>query len=201
MKREPGEWTPSDIQAVLTQSPWARRVNPELSVTWLRSKEKGGARGPAGSDGLRDTRSLTEFSVLVRWESALPVRLARNGPSASKSNPPDYVLSLTRIPAEFIEAGLGAAQNHDEISSQEWIAAEMKRTSMLQLEGKAPIAAVRAAWTRSDFEPSLMLTFPRSGRPIDVQDTAVTLESEAGPLALKVSFPLGRMVYRGKLEL
>ena len=67
----PAEWTPEDIHAILNQSPWSREVDLELDPAWAPR-----ARARAKSTR-RDNRLQTEFRVLVRWESGLPVRLRR----------------------------------------------------------------------------------------------------------------------------
>src|ERR1039457_1074345 len=66
MSTHPEEWTPADIQAVLNRSSWVKGVYPELSPAWLHSREKGGKR-IAAAEGIRDKRTLTEFTVLVGW--------------------------------------------------------------------------------------------------------------------------------------
>src|ERR1035438_7178256 len=76
VRKNPAEWDPQDIQTILTKSSWVKSVSPELSPVWLRANQKSGKPVPA-AEGIRDKRILTEFSVLVRWESGLPVRLAR----------------------------------------------------------------------------------------------------------------------------
>src|ERR1035437_2722511 len=85
MGTDPAQWVPADILANLNRSSWVKGVNPELSPAWLRSVEKSGKR-VAAAEGVRDKRTLTEFTVLVRWESGLPVRLARK--CNSRPTPP-----------------------------------------------------------------------------------------------------------------
>jgi len=192
MSTHPEEWTPADIQAILNRSSWVKGVYPELSPAWLHSLEKGGKRIVA-AEGIRDKRTLTEFTVLVRWESGLPVRLARK----SANLPEHYVLSVSRIPLDFIAAMAGTGQPKD----REALGRQMLQTSSLQWGSIAPIPADQAAWTESDFEPRITISFPRGAQPPKASDRAVTFASQIGYLLLRVSFPLRKMIYRGKLEL
>jgi hypothetical protein len=192
MSTHPEEWTPADIQAILNRSSWVKGVYPELSPAWLHSREKGGKRIVA-AEGIRDKRTLTEFTVLVRWESGLPVRLARK----SADFPAHNVLSISRIPLAFMAAMAGGAQPKD----REALCRQMLETSSLQWGGKAAIPAEHAAWTEADFEPRVVISFPRGAQPLEASDGAVTFASQMGYLLLRVSFPLRKMVYRGKLEL
>src|ERR1035441_2090968 len=96
MSTHPEEWTPEDVQAILNRSSWVKGVNPELSPAWLRSLEKSGKR-VAVAEGVRDKRTLTEFTVLVRWESGLPVRLARKSTSAPEYAAAHYVLRASSL--------------------------------------------------------------------------------------------------------
>ena len=196
MGTDPAQWVPADIQAILNRSSWVKGVNPELSPAWLRSLEKSGKRAGA-AEGVRDKRTLTEFTVVVRWESGLPVRLARKSTSVPEYAAAHYVLSVSRMPIAFMAAMAGGAQAKDRLA----LAQQMLQSSSLQWGGKAPIPADHAEWTESDFEPRIMISFPQGSQPLESSDGVVTFVSQMGFLLLRVSFPLRRMVYRGKLEL
>ena len=196
MGTDPAQWVPADILAILNRSSWVKGVNPELSPAWLRSLEKGGKR-VAAAEGVRDKRTLTEFTVVVRWESGLPVRLARNITKVPAYAAAHYVLSVSRMPMAFMAAMEDGAQAKDRGP----IARQMLESSSLQREGQAPIPADHTEWTESDFEARIMISFPRDRQPVEPSDGVVTFVSQMGFLLLRVSFPLRRMVYRGKLEL
>jgi hypothetical protein len=196
MGTDPAQWVPADILAILNRSSWVKGVNPELSPAWLRSVEKSGKR-VAAAEGVRDKRTLTEFTVLVRWESGLPVRLARKSTSVPEYAAAHYVLSVSRMPIAFMAAMVGGAQAKD----REALAQQMLQSSSLQWGGKASIPADHAEWTESDFEPRIMISFPQGSQPLESSDGVVTFVSQMGFLLLRVSFPLRKMVYRGKLEL
>jgi hypothetical protein len=196
MEKNPTEWEPADIQAILSRSSWVKGVNPELSPAWLRSVEKSGKR-VAAAEGVRDKRTLTEFTVVVRWESGLPVRLARKTTSVPEYAAAHYVLSVSRMPIAFMAAMAGGEQAKDRLA----LAKQMLQSSSLQWGGKTPVPADRAEWAESDFEPRVMISFPQGSQPLQSSDGVVTFVSQTGFLLLRASFPLKKMVYRGKLEL
>jgi hypothetical protein len=200
MRKDIAQWDPADVQAVLTKSSWVKGVNPELSPVWLRANEKSGKR-VAAAEGIRDKRVLTEFNLLIRWESGLPVRLARKGVPLPEFTAGHYALSVSRIPTSFIAATLGGPQAGNAPPDNAKIARQMLQSSSLQTEGKAPFAADHAEWIESDFEPRILIAFPQAQQPFQSQDRVVTFVSQAGPLMLRAAFPLGKMVFHGKLEL
>ena len=132
----------------LTDLPGVMGVNPELSPAWLRSLGKDEKR-VAAAEGARDKRTLTEYTVVVRWESGLPVRLARKGTPVPEYAAAHYVLSVSRMPIAFMAAMVGGAQAKDRLA----LAQQMLQSSSLQWGGKDSIPADHAEWTESDFEP------------------------------------------------
>jgi hypothetical protein len=101
------------------------------------------------------------------------------------------------MPIAFMAAMVGGAQAKD----REALAQQMLQSSSLQWGGKAPIPADHTEWTESDFETRIMISFPQDRQPVESSDGVVTFVSQMGFLLLRVSFPLRKMVYRGKLEL
>jgi hypothetical protein len=91
----------------------------------------------------------------------------------------------------------GSAQPKD----REALGRQMFQTSTLQWGGKTPVPADHAAWTESDFEPRVVISFPLGSEPPEASDGAVTFTSQMGFLLLRASFSLRKMVYRDKLEL
>ncbi len=197
--KNPPEWTPDDIQTILGQSPWAKTVNPELSSASLRASAKKGHRA-AAADGIRDKRILTDFSVLVRWESALPILLARKrAPSAYPED--NYVLSISRLPMTFMAALVGGSSRSGAAPDANLVARKILETSLLQREGKDNIRADHAEWVESDFETRLLLMFHHPPEPVAVTDTAITFLCRMGSVIVQASFPLKAMIYRNRLEL
>ncbi len=200
MDKKPAEWDSDDIQTILTKSGWARYTSPELTPASLRAGEKKGKR-VAAAEGLRDKRTLTDFRVLVCWESGLPVRLARKSISPPGDTAPHYVLSMSRMPITFMAALVGGGKAGKESADKQEIANQILKTSVLQREGKNPIQADRADWVESEFEPRVMISFPQDRQTIEASDRTVTFTTQIGTLAVRALFTLKDMFYRGNLEL
>ncbi len=200
MDKKPSEWDSDDIQTILSHSGWARVTSPELTPSSLRAGEKKGKR-VAAAEGLRDKRTLTDFKVLVCWESGLPVRLARKAISPSGDTAPHYVLSMSRMPIAFMSALVGGGKAGKESADKQEIADQILKTSSLQREGKNPIPADRANWVESEFEPRVVISFPQDRQTIEFADRTVTFTTQIGTLVIRALFPLKDMFYRGNLEL
>jgi hypothetical protein len=156
------------------------------------------------ADGLRDKRTITEYKVLVRWESGLPVRLAHGIPSLPNDDVPHYILSVSRVPFAFAMAlSPGGPAPHDgkEGPSRAEMAERIWQSSSLQLDGSASIRADHANWAESDFEASTMIYFPQDRQPIGPSEREVTFVSQIGALVVRASFHPKEMIYLGKLEL
>jgi hypothetical protein len=140
---------------------------------------------------------VTEFKVLVRWESSLPVRLARRAASPDKGAD-HYIVSITRLPMEYLSAssGKGAAG-----AAQDAVAAQLASTCTIDRAGKGPIKAQKAYWAYADFSPRVDIVFPREGNPIGLADWEATVSGRVGDFLLRARFTLKQMVYRGELEL
>jgi hypothetical protein len=83
-QKPPGRWTDAETRQILTDSPWAktvaavsRRQSPSSSSTTLSHPEP--------------------FSTVVRWESALPVRLALRKVGLSPAVKADYTRSVVVV--------------------------------------------------------------------------------------------------------
>jgi hypothetical protein len=194
--KHPDEWTADDVDKVLNHSEWVHAV----TLTYLPSaaRDKPNRRGEG-----RDTSS--DFTCQVRWESGLPIRLARRfTPGPTVTHDDSYVLTINNLPVAFLADSVGnisgrLGQNEDRVKDN--ITAELREYSLLQPEGKEPIHAVRADWVNGDFKSSVMVTFPASEHPIQLSDGQVIFSSQIDVFRLTAAFSLKRMTYRGKLEL
>lgn len=202
--RRPQDWTPSDVQTILDRSAWASAASVEVTPAALDPDQGKSKHRVAAADGLRDKRVFPDYKILVRWESGLPVRLARHQASAVNSDFPRYVLSMSRLPIALLAAMSkpgSAGQEKDELVRQAKIAERVSRSSLLQCEGKVPLRADHAEWVASDFESRLRISFPHEHQSFDVSDQAVAFVTQIDELIFRASFLLRRMVYKDKLEL
>jgi hypothetical protein len=146
----------------------------------------------------------TEFRAVVRWESGLPVRLARKTASLPDKGVGQYMLSVSRLPLEFIEQSSGNGTIHRDQGAgldKTALAERVAKSSSLQRSGKDAIPANHAEWVESDFSPRVVIFFPLSEKPIQPEDREVDLVSQIGALVVRARFSLKEMVYRDRLEL
>lgn len=164
--KDPAEWSEDEIHRLLTKSPWAKEV---------RAKSNRSAVGLTGARS--DMGEPPQFTGLVRWETALPVREARRRKVTSEVAD-YYAISVTGLPM------MGASN---------------KESTQLQRKGKYPIYPARVATPES--EGSMIFFFPRRDQPIKSENKEVVFWIRLRPLQLEVKFDLKEMIYHGQLEL
>ena len=194
-EKNPDQWTADDLDKVLNHSEWVRRV----MLTYLPSSSHGKA-----SRQREGVETSSEFACDVRWESALPVRLARRFTGGPKiTDDKTYVLSINNLPVTFLRdssGGISGKSGQDEEQAKQDIAAQLRGSALLQRGSHEPIHSERADWVRTDFSSSVIVSFAGAEHPIQVNDGEVTFFSQIGVFLLRATFSLKRMTYRGKLE-
>jgi hypothetical protein len=203
MDKKPLEWSPSDIDTILNRSAWTREVSPEFTPDAIDTGGGKTGRKATAAEGLADKRILTGFKILVRWESGLPVRLARRN-AAANSDVDHYIVSMSRVPIALLAAlspgGQARQEGKDGLNTAD-IAARTAQFSSILRDGLDPIPADRADWLASDFESRIVISFSKGRQPIELPEREVTFVSRIGDLIVRAPFFLKGMVYRGKLEL
>lgn len=201
------QWTLGDAKQVLSNSPWVKRATVQLLPKRNEASRRdgglmGGGQG-TGFEGFSLTSALTGIGhssqsktrskktppVMVRWESAAPVRTAES--KAEETDIPDwegdfYVVAVYNVPSPA-----GEATNKT----------ELKRTASLQRDGKKELKPDRV-----ELEPSgnnfvtVVYYFPRS-EEISKEDKRIELVAQIGRLLVSQSFHTEEMRFQGKLEL
>jgi hypothetical protein len=162
--------------------------------------------GEGSTEGVGGGSMQQTHQVLVRWESAKPVR------DASKKNlPPEtspyYVVSIEGLPnprgGVGGHKGSGGAPESADMSPDERRKQRDEQIMagiFLQRKGKDPIYPEKV--TRAGQGGSiLVLLFAKEGHTIDAADRDVTLVCKVGPMEMKVKFALKDMMYKGELAL
>ncbi len=236
--KKPADWSDSDVQQMLSRSPWAKEAMVSFNPAQVGGEGPGGGRGgrggagggmggPGGMGGGRgmggqgmggpggdpggpggragaDTGDPDvgmrppQFRALVRWETALPVTEAtRKQPPAEAAE--FHIISVGGMPMMGAgRRGRGGAEGPvDETERRREMLERMKESTQLQRKGKDPIYPAQVAQAQG----GLIFSFARDFQPIKLEDKEVTFLSKAGPLELKVKFPLKDMVYNGQLAL
>ena len=158
------------------------------------SAESGGGAGIQGESGGSGARSMI---VVVRWESAQPIRQAtmRREVLLGNLKPEDaeerlkhalevYVIGVSGLPIPMLR---GSPPD------------KIKASTFLKPDKGDPIALEDLKMTRSQ-PPDVLFVFPRSAK---LPDDAKTIEfvSRLGRIEVRKKFTLKDMVYDGKPEL
>ena len=166
---------------------------------------RGGRGAPAipgpSSGGLRTTRR----QVLVRWESALPVRqaLERRQVQVEKLTPEQAEQFFEQAPSEYVVV-LGGVPIAETIGTT---LEEVKASTYLKTGDKQRIMAQDVHKPRLPKEslaagqvPGWYFSFPRA-TPIELRHKSVEFFTEVGQFKIKKKFKLKDMLFEGKLEL
>jgi hypothetical protein len=150
------------------------------------------------------------LSVLVRWDSALPVReaLSRAGDAQSSSIAEragkDYIISIVGlVPAgRYRSVGRTESQSRsddtiDARNPEELLEGLMSASELIP-KGKAAIRPEDAKLDGST--GTLYIFFPRT-EPISLDDKEATFTTRFGALTVQKRFGLKDMRYQGKFEL
>jgi hypothetical protein len=200
---DPTKWTAADLEQILSNSPWSQTANavfPDtrddepVSVYALPGAAQAGMPGPkaAATDGRWDggvgkntgRGQVPTLPVLVRWDSAAPVRqaLLRSHEGTAEENSKDYVITVFGLVSAGKDQPLEGLMSH----------------SSLRIPGKPVVSAEDA---KVDAKTGAVhLYFPRSAA-ITASDKDVVFATRFGSLAVVKKFHLAEMLYHGRLEL
>ncbi len=207
-------WTVEDAQQILEHSPWAKTLVAGVARQQTEDERReGGNMGQpkgVGYDGVQDRkRSLQEaignplvvgktapprspvIQLLVRWETALPVRAAEL--KAGVTPPPTlsddgYIIAVYGVPASLAKgdpASLGKP---------------LKELAVLKREGKKDFHPVSVEVFQLENSVMVAYRFPLSAE-ISKTDVVVEFSALIGRLQVSQNFLVAEMQFQGKLEL
>jgi hypothetical protein len=196
--QEPSQWSEKNLQRLLSKSPWAKETSAETSGGMggrgmggpemggpPPGMDMGGPGGPGGPGG----RGGAGGSVVVRWESAAPIREARKK-RLTDTSPGAYLISVSGL---WMLGGFGPGLDAAGVEA-------MKKTTFLQAAGKAPVAPVRIS-TSFDESGVLFYEFPGTGEPFTAEDKQILFQSKSDLFTVRAKFTPKDMRYRGKFAL
>jgi hypothetical protein len=203
-EKKPSEWTEEDIQQLLTKSPWARDASifDAAAHKGLSTAPRGvggtsrrGGRTSAPGSPLPSGGSLSSWSAIVRWDSALPIRDALKTPKNSDVDE-NYIIALVGdIP------GVGVPSDDDGPDERQQKLSFLKENTRLERkDDPLELQRVKIA-PRTPRSPSGTLFYFSRVFPLTAEDKQVTFVTKVGPLEVKCKFTLRDMLYRGNLEL
>jgi hypothetical protein len=223
--KAPADWSPKDVEKILTDSPWADRMQIET-----------GQRGMIGNadDGKGAMQGNLTAPVTVMWRTALPIRqaIAKSNPTPANENEPTVsVLLLSGFPGQFRADASDVAK----LTADTVIKVKGKpdiHPTTVELPpapafaskggpgapgavvpgGAAPAAGAGGGkgGAKGGFGggPSgfgggtfnLVMAFPKN-LGLAVEDKEFELQTKVGKMTIRKKFKLQDMVYSGKLEL
>jgi hypothetical protein len=211
------QWTEEDAQQLLARSPWSREivavVTRRLTEDQLREGGQMGQPTGVGNEGVdpkgsgpkvspnvitgrggddRSPRSLPQpIKLKLRWESALPVRLAE-----LKS----HEAELPTLPGEGYSIAVYGIPGGNFKGDPKQLGDPLKNLAALKREGRKDVRPVRAEVFQRDNDVVVVYLFPLSAE-ITKNDGQIQFEAHIGRIVVSQTFDLGEMDFQGKLEL
>ncbi len=209
------DWSQQDANQVLTNSPWSKRVVTVLTrlQSEFERRESGNMGRPhgIGYDDIDKTKPASNNGkgavflpprskdgmgamgtvVQVRWETALPVRVAEFITRSVEPPLPDaegYVVAVYGIP--------GPALNGD----PERLGEPLRKLAVLKREGKKDVRPIRAEVFQTHEGILVAYVFPKS-LEVTRQDKFIQFEAQIGRFIIAQPFDVEEMRYDGKLEM
>ena len=211
MTKPVARWTQQDAKQVLTSSPWAKDVRVAIGRRPSEDELRDGGRmgqpqgvGYQGLDpdhkavnipdnifkgGARGAPYVAPIVVLkLRWESALPVRLAElKLPDSSLDDlgGDGYSIAVWNIPGGFFEGD--PKKQGDPLKENAW----------LKREGRKSVSPSSVLVLNREDGGVVVYSFPLSAE-ISTKDTWVTFEAHMGRLTIFHPFNVSEMQFQGK---
>ena len=203
-KKKFSTWSKNDAIAIWNKSPWVQSAKVEFKIQGkdVEGPRSGGVIGPmegppggngnVGPPGGAPARAgggikqvgpgeMPEFRATVRWESAVPMRLAQG--REPMAEPDRYVIRVSGFPIlrADMEASLPA----------------FKGTTRLERIGKEWLRPTRV----QNLDGVLVFTFDGKEQPVTADDREVWFATTLGAMNLRVKFTPKDMIYERNLEL
>jgi hypothetical protein len=223
------DWTGRDLQKVVNNSPWARQTRALLTgaaaggrgragigdastneVAGGRASRGAGSAGgadrlgaaPSDFDPTGQGAQPSGIPIVVRWQSALPLRQAQmrakygkeaaTSPDSQKflaQEPTLYVVAVVGLPGSMVSGGAGDQAKQS-----------IARSTTLTAKGKEPLHPLAVEFVPNGTAVDVLIGFPRT-LPLTLEDQEAEFSSQIGPAGIKYKFKLKDMVLHGKLEL
>jgi len=213
--KPPAQWNEADAKQLLGASPWAKIVEAAVYRAPTEDQLRDGGRmgqpqgigykgvpnnGPKLQDlttkdlfrgGANPEYAPPAIPLLVRWESALPVRMAELKSADGGLDgiaETGYAVSVSGLPGGYFEG------------DPKKLGQPLKQQAFLKREGKKDVAASSVeVYVRAE-GVVVVYIFPLSAE-ITKKDQFVTFQARIGRIGLSIPFSLAGMDYQGKLEL
>jgi hypothetical protein len=211
------EWTEEDAKRILSSSPWARDISATVTrrLTEDQLREGGQMGQPQGvgnenvdpkgsgpkvspnvlSGAGGDDRSARSYSrpirLKLRWESALPVRLAEL--KSHEIEPPTlggdgYYIAVYGVPGGDFKG------------DPKHLGDPLKNLAALKRDGKKDVKPIRVEVFQREGGVVIVYVFPLSAE-ITKKDQRIQFDAHIGRIVFAHDFDLSEMEFGGRLEL
>jgi len=211
------EWTEEDAKRILSSSPWARdigaTVTRRLTEDQLREGGQMGQPQGVGNENVDpkgsgpkvspnvltgrggDDRSARSYSqpirLKLRWESALPIRLAEL--RSHEIEPPTlggdgYYIAVYGVPGGDFKG------------DPKRLGDPLRNLAALKRDGKKDVKPIRVEVFQRESGVVIVYVFPLSAE-ITMKDQRIQFEAHIGRIVLAHGFELSEMEFGGRLEL
>jgi hypothetical protein len=217
MSKPPAQWTDEDAKLILASSPWARETRATITrrVTEDQLREGGQLGQPrgvgyenvdpkgsgpkvspniftgAGGDD-RSPRSLPQpITLKLRWETALPVRLAEF--KSREVEPPTSEGDGYRIAVYGVPKG-------DFKGDPKELGKPLKNLAALKRTSQKDVRPISVEVFQRENDVVVVYLFPLSAE-ITKKDRQIQFEAQIGRIVVAQTFELSVMEFMGKLEI
>ncbi|MFN3326523.1 MAG: hypothetical protein ACK5AZ_23755 [Bryobacteraceae bacterium] len=229
--KKAADWNEKDVKRVLTDSPWARSIPAEMAAPMMGGRGGGGrGRGGGGMGGGGMTAETGMMGgaggegggggggrgmgggdprpeppkILVRWESAIPVReayvRAEQHPLAKieELSAEYFVISASglKMPGGGRGGPGGGQQKERPQADPQRMGERLKEATSLTVKGREPIRPAHVHMFPSPGGLVSVFLFPRA--EVTAADREVTFQTAFGPMKFKGKFPLKEMIFDGR---
>ena len=199
-------WTDEDAQQILENSPWAKIVVAGIARRQTEDERREGV----GYDGVVDKKlplrqelgnpllpgkplpsTAPTIRLLVRWESALPIRAAElkaHAPTPPTLSDDGYIIAVYGVPASFAKG--------DPTS----LGKPLRESAFLRREGKKDVYPSRVEVFELESNVLVTYLFPLSAE-ISKNESVVEFSALIGRLQVSQHFLVQEMQFQGKPEL
>jgi hypothetical protein len=201
-ERKPStQWTDEEIRQLTTRSPWAKETNLDFEAAEGGHFEVPGSSSPydgRGASVQRPAGVMKKAPVVVRWESAEPIRMAMVA-ALPKGFEDRYAIGVSNIPPEAMNAGKRRGEDGTPMTLETMLT-DLEAAATLEAPGKDPAGAgiVRRI---SGAESTYVFGFAKEFLQLTAQDREALFTLRTAHVSVKARFNLKEMIYRGKLAL
>lgn len=229
-KKNPSAWSEQEIAQLTSHSPWAREVNAEFEVdtdyttngTAGPTVGRGGQLNAPGTNssgapaqielgrdqngGRRGARHSEP--VIVRWESAQPVRDALGKPLAAEFEG-RYVISVSGLPVGIMERKRRGVEtetlrtnpeDNTPAARQRRMVEQLQAAATLEAKGKEP-AQPGLVTPVPRIPGTYLFGFSKELLPLTARDREIVFTLRTALMSVRAKFEPKDMLYRGQLAL